>query len=159
MPVRRARADEFVDVMGVLEGALDVDAATVRERLAAEDVLVAERDGRIAGALVLTDAPRDGDRKTDGTAADAADSATDAGGCDGDAAHVAAVAVRPHRRGAGLGAALVSAAAAGSDELTADFDARVRPFYDSLGFECREHDGRIRGRLRPSNLSGNRNEG
>jgi GNAT superfamily N-acetyltransferase len=76
---------------------------------------VAAADGRIVGALVL------------------------------DGEHVAAVAVRPGRRGQGVGTALVEAAAARRDRLTADFDSGVRPFYESLGFDVERSDGRCRG--------------
>lgn len=109
--------------MGVLEGAmLDVDAASVAERVP-EDVLVAiagaeaPGDDRILGALVL-----DGDE-------------------------VEAVAVRPGRRGQGIGTALVAAADERRGALTAEFDGDVRPFYESLGFEVVPLGGdRFRGR-------------
>ena len=77
--------------------------------------LVAAADGRVVGALVL------------------------------DGEHIAAVAVRPGRRGQGVGTALVEAAAARRDRLTADFDSGVRPFYESLGFDVERSDGRCRG--------------
>lgn len=77
--------------------------------------LVAAADGRVVGALVLNDE------------------------------HVAAVAVRPGRRGQGVGTALVEAAAARRNRLTADFDPGVRPFYESLGFDVERSDGRCHG--------------
>nr|WP_245697950.1 GNAT family N-acetyltransferase [Haloplanus vescus] len=98
---------------------LDVDAATVRDRIGTGEVSVAILDDRVVGALV-----RDGDR-------------------------VAAVATRKRRRGQGVGTALVSAAAADRDRLVAEFDPRVRPFYESLGFDIEPIAGsdRLSGRL------------
>lgn len=149
--VRAGERDDLLAVMRVLDGAmLDVDAAAVRRRLSGVDadsgsdpdgeagdvggkegdrsgnrngngtgtVLVAEADGRVVGALVL------------------------------DGGHVEAVAVRRSRRGQGVGTALVGAAAARAGRLTADFDPRVAPFYESLGFAVTERgDGRLRGVL------------
>ena len=60
---------------------------------------------------------------------------------------VEAVAVRPNRRGQGIGSALVRAAADRRPELDAAFDPDVRPFYESLGFEIACSAGRCRGRL------------
>ncbi len=77
--------------------------------------LVAAADGRVVGVLVL-----DGDR-------------------------IAAVAVRPGRRGQGVGTALVEAAAARRDRLVAGFDPGVRPFYESLGFDVERSGERCRG--------------
>lgn len=79
--------------------------------------LVAIEDGRILGALIL------------------------------DGNEIVAVAVRPNRRGGGIGSALVDAAARRRPRLVACFDRRVRPFYESLGFEIEpldpgSHDGR-----------------
>ena len=81
-------------------------------------VLVARDDGRILGALVL-----------DGTEIDA-------------------VAVRPGRRGQGVGSALVEAAAERRSELTAEFDPGVRPFYESVEFDIDCGGGRCRGNRR-----------
>jgi GNAT superfamily N-acetyltransferase len=80
------------------------------------EVLVATTDGRVLGALVL-----DGER-------------------------VAAVAVRPGRRGQDIGSALVEAAAARRDRLIAAFDSDLRAFYEGLGFTVeRVEAGRYRG--------------
>ncbi len=62
-----------------------------------------------------------------------------------DGREVDAVAVRPGRRGQGIGTVLVEAAAARRDRLTAGFDPDVRPFYESLGFDVACDGGRCRG--------------
>ena len=118
--VREATVTDLPDVMNVLDGAvLRADAATVRDRIAADSVLVAVSDDgqRVLGALVLS----------------------------GD--HVDAVAVRRRRRGQGIGTALVEAAADQRECLTAEFDADLRPFYEGLGFAVQATDepGRLWG--------------
>jgi GNAT superfamily N-acetyltransferase len=62
-----------------------------------------------------------------------------------DGEEIEAVAVRPGRRGQGIGAALVEAAAERREVLTAGFDPGVRPFYEKLGFEVECEGGRCRG--------------
>lgn len=118
--VRPATPDDHLDVMRVVDGAmLTADAATVRERIDAGEVLVATVDDGVVGALV-----RDGDRVT-------------------------AVATRRRHRDRGVGSALVSAALDDRDRLVAEFDPDVRPFYESLGFDIEADEGeRLRGRLR-----------
>lgn len=64
-----------------------------------------------------------------------------------DEGHIEAIAVRRSRRNRGIGTALVNAAAEGERSLTAEFRPAVRPFYESLGFEISQQDGRLRGRL------------
>ena len=122
MHVREATPDAVSGVLNVLDGAaLETDHANVSAAIDAGDALVAVRDdgasGVVLGALVL----------------------------DGD--HVDAVAVRRNRRGQGIGTALVEAAAARRERLTAAFDADVRPFYERLGFaiEPASAAGRCRG--------------
>lgn len=122
----------------VVHGALDVREARADELAAVLNVLdgalldappaavregttlVAGEDGRLLGALVL-----DGDE-------------------------IRAVAVRRRRRGQGVGTALVAAAAARRDRLVAEFDPRVRGFYEALGFDVEPVDGeqRLRGTYR-----------
>lgn len=60
-----------------------------------------------------------------------------------------AVAVRPGRRGQGIGTALVEAAAERRPRLVAEFDSRVYAFYESLGFDVDPAEGtdRYRGIL------------
>lgn len=81
-------------------------------------VLVAASDGRVLGALVLAGSEID------------------------------AVAVRPGRRGQGIGSLLVRAAAARRPALSASFGPALEPFYASLGFEIVREGGRCRGTLR-----------
>lgn len=115
MTVRLATADDRVAVARILDGALletdDLGAAIGRDA-----VLVAERDGRVVGALVL------------------------------DGSHVAAVAVARSRRREGVGTELVEAAADRHGELSAEFRIDVEPFWASLGFEIEERNGRLWGR-------------
>lgn len=126
MDLREATADEVPAVCNVLDGAaLETDAEAIRASVERGETLVAVTDasagaagggGTVVGALV-----RDGDRIT-------------------------AVAVRRGRRGQGIGSALVERAATGRSRLVAEFDAAVRPFYDSLGFDVEPAgDGRLRG--------------
>jgi GNAT superfamily N-acetyltransferase len=109
--VREATVEDLPDVLNVVDGAaLRVDVDSLRERIAGGDVLVACEEGRVLGTVVL-----DGDR-------------------------IAAVAVRRGRRDQGIGTALVEAAADRRDRLVAEFDARVRPFWESLGFDIEPAD-------------------
>lgn len=64
-----------------------------------------------------------------------------------DGASIDALAVRPRRRGQGIGTALVDEAARCRPTLTASFDPAVRPFYESLGFEVECTNGRCAGQL------------
>ena len=119
--VRETTAEDLPDVRNVVDGAaLRVDVGDLRERIARGDVLVAVEDERVLGTLIL-----DGDR-------------------------VAAVAVRRARRDQGVGTALVEAAAERRERLVAAFDARVRPFWEAVGFDVApaEEPGRYRGVLR-----------
>lgn len=117
--VRTATPADGVAVLRVLDGALlDVDPDRVRERIDADEALVAARDGHAVGALV-----RDGDE-------------------------VLAVAVRRRWRGRGVGRALVERALGTAGRLTAEFDPRVRGFYESLGFEVAPVGGDAADRLR-----------
>lgn len=126
--IRPARPAEYARVMAILEGALlDVDTTGVRERLDGEtthgSVLVATESDRLLGVLLREDN------------------------------EVTAIAVRPGRRGQGIGAALVHRAADQVDgTLVAEFDADVREFYESIGFTVemideRTTEERYRGRL------------
>ena len=65
-----------------------------------------------------------------------------------DGHEIAAIAVRPGRRGQGIGTTLVAAAARYRPVLIACFDRRIRPFYEALGFEIECDRDRCHGRLR-----------
>ncbi|MFB6127152.1 MAG: GNAT family N-acetyltransferase [Halolamina sp.] len=118
--VRVADADDRVAVARLVDGALlDLAHEDLQAGLDREDVLVAERDDRVVGAVVL----------------------------DGD--HIAAVAVHRRHRRSGVGTALLRAAVAREGRLTAAFDADVRSFYESLGFETERRDGRLFGSWTP----------
>lgn len=106
MPVRPATPDDLVSVMRLLDGAvLDVDVDEVRGRIDGEEVLVCADEGSVSGAIVL------------------------------DGGRISALAVRRDRQDRGIGRQLVEAARMRSARLTAEFDADVRSFYESLGFE------------------------
>ena len=112
MRVRLARSAELPAVMNVVDGAdLEIDASTVARRIDADSVLVASTE-TVLGALVAS--PRQ------------------------DGVHVEAVAVRPGRRGQGIGEAMVTRAAERWGRLTASFDADLRPFYETVGFRIEE---------------------
>lgn len=117
MTVRPATADDLSPVLTIFDSAmLETDLETVRTALDRDDLLVAVADERVLGACLLLDAEID------------------------------AIAVRPNRRGQGLGRELVAAALDTQDRLVAEFDPRVRPFWDALGFEIEPiSDERFRG--------------
>lgn len=123
--VRPATATEATTARSVLDAAmLETDAFDAR--IAVDDVIVALSGERVVGAAMLR--PH----------------YTQTG------VHVEAVAVRPGRRGQGIGTALLEFAAgrATPGPVTAEFEAGVRPFYESLGFAVRPvDDGRYRGVL------------
>jgi GNAT superfamily N-acetyltransferase len=117
--VREARPDERVAVRRMIDAAM-LEPGDVAGAVDRGDALVAVADGRVSGALVR-EPRRNG-------------------------ARIAAVAVTRSRRGQGIGSALVAAAGERAGRLTAEFDAEVRPFYESLGFAGEPGEaGRLRG--------------
>jgi len=124
MVVRPARQEDLGAVMTVFDSAqLAVAAERVRRAMAVDQVLVAELDGHVLGALLVA---------VDGHSNRTA---------------IEAVAVRPGRRDQGIGSRLVRAAAAEYGPLIATFDKRVRSFWDALEFEIVPTDqDRCRGR-------------
>lgn len=59
---------------------------------------------------------------------------------------IEAIAVRPRRRGQGIGTALVAAASERWRPLAAEFDEHAHPFYEAIDFEIESlNDGRYRG--------------
>lgn len=123
--VRPATTAEHATVLSILDGAaLATDAARVAGAIDRDAAIVAVAedggDGRVLGALVL------------------------------DGEEIVNVAVRPGRRGQGVGRALIEAAAERRESLAATFDPGVRPFYEALGFDVEpvEEDTDYADRLR-----------
>jgi GNAT superfamily N-acetyltransferase len=58
---------------------------------------------------------------------------------------IEAIAVRPGRRGQGIGSALLEEASNRRPHLSAGFDPSVRPFYTTFGFDVSCEDGRCFG--------------
>lgn len=133
MDVRPATPEELAPVMTVFDSAqLAVGDESARRAFTNDRVLVAYDADRILGALMLIPLETDS------------------------AAEIVAVAVRPGRRNQGIGTALVRAAGSRYDRLVARFDAPVRPFWASLGFEISpaETAERYEGRLEPTASAG-----
>ncbi len=125
--VRTATREDRLAVRRLVDGAV-LALDDLEARIEAGDVLLAVPsdgdDGRLRGTVVCE--PIDGGRE------------------------VRAVAVRRSRRDRGIGTVLVEAAGEREGRLVAEFDAAVRPFYESLGFAIRPvdgGDGRYRGEL------------
>jgi len=105
--VRTATTGDLTTALTVLDGALlAVEYGSLRRAVEAGDVLVAvSTAGTVLGVLVL------------------------------DGEEITAIAVRRRRRDQGIGTALVEAAAGRREQLRAEFDGRVAPFWRSLGFD------------------------
>lgn len=121
MEVRPATSREYDPLTALLDGAmLETDADRTRVAIADDRALVAVESGRLLGALVAVPEPV--------------------------GVEIDAVAVRRRRRGQGIGTALLERARERYGRLRATFDAAVRPFYESLGFEIEQvREGRYRG--------------
>ena len=147
--VREAGPGDRAAVAGILDGAaLAVDHGTLPAKLAGGSVLLAHEADRALGALTMADDPAPTPPREAALAppGDVADGAT---------ARIEAVAVRPRRRGQGIGTALVQAAADRWDRLVASCDDGVRPFYAALGFEVTPlGDDRYRAVLPPDRRPG-----
>lgn len=127
MRVIQPDADRLPELLNVLDGAnLAVETDRLKSSFDAGGVYAAvsepagsteTTDGQILGVLVI-----DGDE-------------------------IIAIAVRRHRRDQGIGTALVEAVRGEREELVADFDEDVRPFWESLDFEVepRAEPDRFRG--------------
>lgn len=106
----------------------------------------ARPDERGAALNVLDAAMLESDRTDEGVLLVAVGDASVVGALVLVGDHIDAVAVRRRRRGQGVGSALVAAAGERRERLVAEFDAGVRPFYESLGFAVQPvGEGRLRG--------------
>lgn len=119
--IRVAAPADWIAVSRVLDGAL-LEHPDLEERIADGAVLVATVDESVVGAAVVERSGSTGRSPPEPWP---------------DSAHLEAIAVRRKRRRDGVGAALVQAARERWAPLTADFDERVEPFYESLSAECR----------------------
>ena len=134
MQVREAQPSDRIDVRRILDAAM-LAVEDLPDRIEAGDVLVAGENDRLLGACVLVphaEAP-----------AWVIEAGVDV--------HVDAIAVRPRRRGGGIGRALIDRAGE-RGSLSAAFEADVRPFYEDLGFEIldgKTADGRLRAVWKP----------
>lgn len=125
MRVREATDHEIPAAMTIFDSAmLETDIDVVRAAVGRGDLLVAVEEGRVLGACLLV-----GDE-------------------------IDAIAVRPGRRGQGLGTALVAAAGERRNRLVAAFDPRVRSFWDALGFTVEAIDDSARYRGHAEDVSG-----
>ena len=135
--VRPAAPDELVAVRNVLDGAALQVERSLPDVIAEQAVLVAVSEREtVLGALVLS------------------------------GREITAVAVRPGRRGQGIGTRLVDAARthdsplgdaarAHNSPLVAEFDSTVADFWRAVGFRCEPlHGDRLRGELLSENPSG-----
>ena len=127
--VREATDDDADSVVRLLDAAmLSFDREQVRRRVDAGDVLVAvvrgyNREERRAG-----ESGSNGDERVVGACVLGRDPT--------DVTEIEQIAVHQSRRGRRIGTTLVDAAATRADgPLVARFRERVRPFYESLGFE------------------------
>jgi GNAT superfamily N-acetyltransferase len=123
MRIRTATPDDLDAVMRLLDGAmLETDRERTRRSIEAGETVVAVEDGRLLGATVAV--PEEPGVRID------------------------AVSVRRRRRGRGIGTALIESLVEEHDRVVAEFDERVRPFYESLEFEIEERgtDGRLGGK-------------
>ena len=112
--IRPATADDELAVRRLLDGAM-LETGDIRGQIEAGAVLVAvDSANRVHGTLVFESR--------------------------GNGVHITAIAVRRKRRDRGIGTALVEAVAPADGTVTATFDDRVRPFYQSVGFECESID-------------------
>jgi GNAT superfamily N-acetyltransferase len=119
MNIELASPDDLATVMNVFDGAdLQVSGQEVAEHIDSEEVLIARSDrGTIIGALVGRPRERD--------------------------VRIEPVAVRPGRRGQGIGTELIRAAGDRWGRLTATFDADLTPFYRHTGFEIEGGERRV----------------
>jgi GNAT superfamily N-acetyltransferase len=121
MQVRAATREDCDDILQILDAAaLETDRELTHESIAAGRTVVAVEEGRLLGTAVCVSTESD--------------------------VRIEAIAVRKRRKGQGIGTALVERVLEDHDRVVAEFDERVRPFYESLGFEIETtENGRFRG--------------
>jgi GNAT superfamily N-acetyltransferase len=130
LSIRSAQPHDRAAVANVLDGGLLV-TPDLEPRIERGEVLVAVDDAVLGAALF---ARTDG-RETPGERT----------------VHVEAIAVRPGRRGQGIGRQLIEHLASDADRVTAEYPEDVRPFYEACGFavespdETADTDDRLRG--------------
>ncbi|MFB6359886.1 MAG: GNAT family N-acetyltransferase [Halobacteriales archaeon] len=118
MDVRAGGPDDITAVMTVFDsGGLEVPADRVETALEADHVHVAVQEDRVLGAVLVD--PE----------------------CRADAIEIEAIAVRPGRRGQGIGRLLVRSVAQRHGPLLAAFEEPARPFWAALGFEITPQPG------------------
>jgi GNAT superfamily N-acetyltransferase len=129
MRVRAATPAQHAELLSVLDGAaLQTDSEQIRNAIDRGDAFVAhsEREAThnrdetppVLGGLVL------------------------------DGSKIVAVAVRPGRRGHGIGRALVTAAKGRRKRLVMECEPSVRQFWEAVGFELSAQDNRLTGEWR-----------
>lgn len=124
MQVREATPSQHAEVLSILDAAaLQTDSEQTRAAIERVGVFVA-----------LPDREND-ENRTD------AESLPVLGALILDSQKVTAVAVRPGRRGQGIGRALVARAQQSHQRLVAEFDPGVAPFWEAVGFEASEQSG------------------
>ncbi|MDZ7849841.1 MAG: GNAT family N-acetyltransferase [Halodesulfurarchaeum sp.] len=125
MIVEEAGPEDLAAVMNVFDGAdLEVSAETVDAHIDRSEVLVARsKRGTVLAALVGRPRERD--------------------------VRIEPIAVRPGRRGQGIGTVLIREAGTRWGRLTASFDRELAPFYRQAGFEV-DYGDRCSGRLDPN---------
>lgn len=145
MEVRAATVEELPNVLNVLDGALlEVEVTRLKDLLDDGDVLVAvETDERESKERLEH-------RQRDDNTGNGSDRILGVLVLDG--REVTALAVRRRRRSQGVGTTLVDAARQRRSGLVAEFDERVRPFWESVGctIDAIEESGRYRGRIEQS---------
>ena len=157
--VRVATPADALEIRRIVDGAM-LEVGDVEARIDADDVLVAteerptgsgETRRAIVGAIVL-DPANQRSTTAGNSSADNAGLRTSARANardDGQGSHVQAIAVRKRARGRGVGTDLLEIALEREGALTANFDAGLRPFYRSLGFDIEPlAEGRCRGSKR-----------
>jgi GNAT superfamily N-acetyltransferase len=127
LSIRAARPGEHVAVATILDAGLLV-TPDLGPRIERGEVCVAV-DENVVGAALFA--------RTDGVETTSEQTV-----------HVEAIAVRPRRRGQGIGRRLIEHLASDAERVTAEYPDDVSPFYEACGFEVESVDddgGSLRG--------------